>query len=110
MATSSSTMDFLLDQLSGLPGLSSRKMFGEYCVYLSGKPVGFVCNDQLHLKMTGAGRALITTVKESFPYPDAKPHLLITADLWEDRDWLRSVVQATFEALVAQALNIDKPG
>jgi len=41
MATSQSTMDFLLDQLSGLAGLSTRKMFGEYCVYLFGKPIRF---------------------------------------------------------------------
>jgi len=99
MATSQSTMDFLLDQLSGLTGLSTRKMFGEYCVYLFGKPIGFVCDDQLHLKMTDAGRAWIGNVQESIPYPDAKPHLLVTADLWEDRDWLRQVVQITADAL-----------
>jgi len=55
MATSQSTMGFLLDQLSGLAGLSTQKMDGEYCVYLFGKPIGFVCDDQLHLKMTDAG-------------------------------------------------------
>lgn len=56
MATSRSTIDFLLDQLSTLEYLSSRRMFGEYCIYLSGKPIGFVCNDEFYLKITAAGR------------------------------------------------------
>ena len=32
---------------------------------------------------------------EGAPYPGAKLHLLITADLWEDRDWLSQLIQAT---------------
>ena len=38
------------------------------------------------------------------PCPGAKPHLLITADLWEDRDWLRALIQAT-----ANELPLPKP-
>jgi len=99
MTTSTSTMDFLLDQLSGLSALTTRKMFGEYCIYLYGKPIGFVCDDQLYLKMTNAGRAFMPEIREGFPYPDAKPHLLVTADLWEDRDWLKQLLQTTGDAL-----------
>lgn len=88
-------MDFLLDQLSGLPRVSARKMFGEYCLYLSGKPVGLVCDDQLYLKPTSAGRSRIGQATEATPYPGATPHLLITADRWEDREWLSQLIQAT---------------
>ena len=38
MATSQSTVDFLLDQLTGQGMFSVRKMFGEYCLYLAGAP------------------------------------------------------------------------
>lgn len=92
-------MEFLVDQLSGLSGFTIRKMFGEYCVYLFGKPMGFVTNDQLHLKMTSAGRDRAPEVDQGFPYPKAKPHLLITADLWEDRDWLVDLFRATEKEL-----------
>lgn len=95
MATSQATMDFLLDQLSGTTPVSAKKMFGEYCLYLADKPVALVCDDQLYLKPTKAGRDLIRQVVEDAPYPGAKPHLLITADLWEDRDWLIQLIQAT---------------
>lgn len=95
MATSQATMDFLLDQLAGLANVSAKKMFGEYCLYVSGKPVALVCDDQLFLKPTKAGRGMAQQAIEGAPYPGAKPHLLITADLWEDRDWLSQLIQET---------------
>jgi DNA transformation protein and related proteins len=95
MATAQETIDFLLDQLSGTGKATARKMFGEYCLYLAGKPVGLVCDDQLYLKPTAAGKNLIRKVVEGAPYPGAKPHFLITADQWEDADWLCDLVRAT---------------
>jgi len=104
MATAKNTMDFLLDQLSGTGSVSAKKMFGEYCLYLAGKPVGLVCDDQLYLKPTSAGKHVLTQVIEGTPYPGAKPHLLITADQWEDREWLCELVLAT-----ARELPMPKP-
>lgn len=95
MATDQNTIDFLLDQLSRLGGATTKKMFGEYCLYLSGKPVALVCDDQLFLKPTKAGSALLDKVVEGAPYPGAKPHLLITPDQWEDAEWLCELVRAT---------------
>ena len=83
------------EKVAGLANVSTKKMFGEYCLYLAGKPVALVCDDQLYLKPTSAGRGMVEQVIEGAPYPGAKPHLLITADLWEDRDWLNQLIQAT---------------
>lgn len=104
MATEQNTIGFLLDQLSRAGEVSAKKMFGEYCLYLSGKPVGLVCDDQLFLKPTKAGAALLAKVVEASPYPGAKPHLLITPDQWEDSEWLCDLVQAT-----ARELPLPKP-
>ncbi len=104
MATSDSTIAFLLDQLSGLGEASAKKMFGEYCLYLSGKPVGLVCDDQLYLKPTKAGQAILDSGVEGSPYPGAKLHLLITPDQWEDSEWLCGLVRAT-----ARELPMPKP-
>lgn len=99
MATSATTIAFLLDQLSGLRDASTKKMFGEYCLYLSGKPVGLVCDDQLYLKPTHAGKSKLANVVEGTPYPGAKPHLLITPDQWEDAEWLCGLVWSTAHEL-----------
>lgn len=104
MATDKGTMDFLLDQLSNLGEVSAKKMFGEYCLYLSGKPVGLVCDDQLYLKPTTAGKGMLSEVREGSPYPGAKLHLLITADQWEGSEWLCDLVRAT-----ARELPLPKP-
>lgn len=99
MATDRNTMDFLLAQLSPLGEASAKKMFGEYCLYLSGKPVGLVCDDQLYLKPTKGGEALLARVVNGAPYPGAKPHFLITPDQWEDAEWLCGLVRATAREL-----------
>ena len=109
MATEQNTIDFLLDQLSKLGEVSTKKMFGDYCLYLSGKPVGLVCDDQLFLKPTKAGAKLAAKVVEAPPYPGAKPHLLITADQWEDSEWLCELVRATDRELPMPKPKIKKP-
>ena len=85
MGTSRQTMDFLQDQLDRALPITTRKMFGEYCVYWDGKPVAFVCDDQLFVKPTEAGRAMQNPVVEGAPYPGAKMYLLVGEDLWEAR-------------------------
>ena len=55
MPTSQSTIDFLLDQLSGLPRVRARKMFGEYALYCQEKVVALVCDNQLFVKITPEG-------------------------------------------------------
>ena len=99
MSTRPETLDFLLDQLGELPGLRTRRMFGEYCVYVDDKPVAFVCDDQLYVKPTPAGQALLPEPVWGKFYDKAKPHLLLSADRWDDRDLLRALLMATAEAL-----------
>ena len=102
MATLQTTMDYLLDQLRHAGPVSSRKMFGEYCLYYDGAPVGLVCDNQLFLKPTAEGRALVAQVHEGAPFPGAKPHLLIDADGWEDSHALCLLVRTTALALPAR--------
>lgn len=109
MATTQNTIDFLLDQLSSLGSASAKKMFGEYCLYLSGKPVGLVCDDQLYLKPTEGGKGKLAKVVEGSPYPGAKPHLLITPDQWEDAAWLCDLVRATDRELPLPKPKAKKP-
>ena len=99
MSTRPETLDFLLDQLGELPGLRTRRMFGEYCVYVDDKPVAFVCDDQLYVKPTAAGEALLPEPVWGKFYDKAKPHLLLSADRWDDRDLLRALLLATADAL-----------
>jgi TfoX/Sxy family transcriptional regulator of competence genes len=101
MATQQRTVDFLLEQLAGVDDLSARKMFGEWGLFLDGKTVALVCNDQLYLKPTEAGRAHAPDASEEPAYRGAKPSLLIEADAWDDAEWLARLIRATADALPA---------
>lgn len=51
MGTRAKTIDHLLDALVPL-ALTAGQMFGEYALFLDGKVVALVCEDQLFLKPT----------------------------------------------------------
>ena len=108
MASQPSTVEYVLDQLSDIPGISARKMFGEYGLYCEGKIVALVCDDQLFVKPTEPGRALAAGATEAPPYPGARPSLLIDADRWDDTTWLVQLIRATADALPEPKLKRPK--
>ena len=51
MASSPDFVSYICEQLEGLGTVRSRKMFGEYMVYLNDKPVLIICDDRPMVKM-----------------------------------------------------------
>lgn len=99
MATDAGTVDELLHRLRDARGrATARKMFGEYCVYLDGRPVALVCDDTLFVKLTPAGRAIVPDAGLGPPYAGAKPHLVVPL---EDAR-LAELMDATLAALPAE--------
>ncbi len=102
MATSQSTIDFLLDQLSGLPHVRARRMFGEYALYCEERVVALVCDNQLFVKITPEGKALVGAGYAEGPaYPGARPSMVIGAEEIEDADRLCELLRVTAAALPA---------
>ena len=95
MSSKQSTVDFILEQISGAGDISAKKMFGEYALYCNQKVVALICDDQLFIKPTISGRALLSECVEEPPYPGAKPWFVISGDLWENGDWLTQLIQVT---------------
>jgi TfoX/Sxy family transcriptional regulator of competence genes len=104
MSSQQSTIDFLVDQLSGAGQITSRKMFGEFALYCDSKVVAFVCDDQLFVKPTDAGKAFLKTVDEKPAYPGSKLYFYISGEQWDDGDWLSELIKVT-----AAALPVPKP-
>lgn len=102
MATKQSTVDFIVDQLSSLENIRTRKMFGEYALYYEGKVVALICDDELFVKITEAGKSFVgEDYREGLAYSGAKPSMLINGDLIEDRRWLAQLIIITYENLPA---------
>ncbi|WP_175855895.1 TfoX/Sxy family protein [Burkholderia anthina] len=95
MASNQGTVDFIVEQMAAAGTVSARKMFGEYGIYCDGKMVALVCDDRLFVKPTSDGRAFLGVCDEAPPYPNAKPHLVVAGERWDDREWLSTLVRIT---------------
>ncbi len=67
MASDLTFVEFVTDQIDGSREMSYRKMFGEYALYSKGKVLALVCDDQLFVKPTDAGRSFIGEVLKRLP-------------------------------------------
>lgn len=97
MATSQRTIDFLLDQLSSLPSISARKMFGEYALYNENKVIALVCDDALFIKPTSISNKYLDDSHLAPPYPGAKNYYQVPEEKWEDHEWLTDFIKQTTE-------------
>jgi TfoX/Sxy family transcriptional regulator of competence genes len=99
MATKEGTVTFLLDQFGEAGAVTAKKMFGEYGVFLDGKMIAIIGDDQLYVKPTEEGRRHFPEATEAMPYPGAKPCLLVPEEAWDDREWLSELARITAKAL-----------
>jgi len=97
MASDIEFVKFVCEQLSGAGEISSTRMFGEAAVYLRGKVIGLVCDNQLFIKKTEAGRSKVGTPTEAPPFPGASNWFLMT-DL-DDPEFLADLARVTVDAL-----------
>lgn len=99
MASKQEFVEYVCEQLSGAGEITARKMFGDYGLYCDGKPIGVVCDDQLFVKKTAAGAAILPGCPEEPPYDGAKPSFLIQ-DV-DDRELMARFIRATYDELPA---------
>ena len=109
MASDQAFVDFVMDQLSNINGISNKKMFGEYAVYVHAKVVALICDNALYVKKTEAGKRFIGKPIEAPAYPGAKPGFLIQ-DAIDDRDWLKKLITLTYGELPEPKPQKKKPG
>ena len=99
MASTEEFVKYVADQLRDAGEIVYRKMFGEYGIYCDGKIFGLICDDQLFLKITEAGKAAEPRLSEAPPYEGAKPYFLI--EELDERERLCTLVKETYRELPA---------
>lgn len=100
MASTKEYLSFILEQLSGVQGISWRAMMGEYILYYGGKVFGGIYDDRFLVKPTPSARAMMPDAPEELPYPGAKPMLLV--DAVDDRAFLSCLLENMYEELPQQ--------
>lgn len=98
MATDKEFITYLLDALSPVGKMSAKSMFGEYALYMDDKILGLVCDNQLFLKITNAGRAVLGhDAVEAPAYPGSKPYFLVESV--EDTEFMNRLIHQSWQEL-----------
>ena len=77
--------------------IAVKKMMGDYCAYCDGVLFGLICDNNLYIKVTEPGRALLKEVILRPPYEGARDYFYIS-DV-DDSDYLSALIKATLPAL-----------
>ena len=99
MASSREYLDFVLEQLSELDGVSYRAMMGEYIIYYQGKVIGGIYDDRFLVKQTKSAKELMPDAALELPYEGAKEMLLV--DNLDDKEFLAALFNAMVNELPA---------
>ena len=97
MASSKEYLNFILEQLSGMEGISYRAMMGEFIIYYNGKIVGGIYDDRFLLKPVKAAMAMLPDAKMELPYEGGK-EMLFVEDV-DNREFLEKMFTAIYEEL-----------
>lgn len=89
MATSAEMIDYVCEQVAPYGDVRSKKMFGEYLVYLNDRPILTVCDNLVFVNQLPQLEALMQDAPRGFPYGGAKEHYILDP---EDRPLLDRLI------------------
>jgi TfoX/Sxy family transcriptional regulator of competence genes len=95
MASDIEFVNFVVDQINDVGIVTSKKMFGEYLIYVNQKPIVLICDNTAFVKMLDCVKPLLESAtavhaEKGFPYDGAKEHYIVDVD---DRELLTAVVR-----------------
>ena len=99
MASSRDYLDFILEQLSTLDGITWRAMMGEYLLYYQGKVIGGIYDNRFLVKPTKSAKLMMPNADMALPYKGARE--MIRVDDVEDKAFLNELLEAIFDELPA---------
>lgn len=97
MASSKDYLEFILEQLSYIDGITYRYMMSEYILYINGKIFGGIYDNRFMVKITSSSKKIMPDADEELPYEGAKPMLLVTEV--DNRDFLKLLIESMYPEL-----------
>lgn len=77
MACTKEYIDFVCSQLEGVGEIRTRKMCGDWCIYIDNKLVILVCDNLCYVKMHPSIEPMMKGAWTSYPYKGAKEHYVL---------------------------------
>ena len=97
MASSRGYLEYVMEQLSGLDGISWRAMMGEYVIYYKGRIPGGIYDDRFLVKKTPSALAMMPDAVTEIPYEGGSGMLLV--EEIDDRHFLEELFNAMYDEL-----------
>ena len=98
MATDASFVEYVFEQAGLADRLTSKRMFGEYGLYVDGKVVAFCADNSLFLKLVAETAHLLADLPRQELFPGSKPYALAD-ELLDEPERLRELLLALERAL-----------
>jgi TfoX/Sxy family transcriptional regulator of competence genes len=80
MASDIDFVNYVIDQINSIGIITSKKMFGEYMVYVNYKPVILICNNTAYVKKLDCIKLFCENSETGVPYNGAKEHYILDID------------------------------
>lgn len=97
MASAKEFLEYVLEQLSGVDGVTYKPMMGEFILYVNGKIFGGIYDDRFLVKPVAAAKKLMPEAPLQLPYEGAK--LMLVVEDVDNRAFLTELVTALAKEL-----------
>jgi len=90
--------EYVRESFSTVGDIVIKAMMGGYLVYLNGKLIGDICDNELFLKRTSTSDRLLAESELRYPYEGSKT-LMHVFDRFEDSDLIAELLEGMYEEL-----------
>ena len=97
MASSKEFLEYILEQLSEVEGITYRAMKGEYIIYCKDRIAGGIYDDRLLIKPVKSAIDYVSDIRYEVPYEGAKEMILI--EEVDNKEYLTELFKAIYDDL-----------
>jgi len=90
--------EYVCERFSAVGDIVIKPMMGGYLVYLNGKLIGDICDNELFLKRTPTSDRILADAELSYPYEGSKT-LMHVFDRFENTDLIMELLEGMYAEL-----------
>lgn len=97
MASKKEYLNYVMEQLSDIEGITYRPMMGEFIIYYKEKVLGGIYDDRFLVKPTESAKQLMPQASFELPYEGGREMLMV--DDIDNRVFLKELIEAMYDEL-----------
>lgn len=98
MPTTKEYHDYIMECCCRAGEVTSKKMMGEYCLYISGKIFGGIYDNRFLVKQTETSKKLLSGCPLELPYEGSKSQMFLVSE-FENADFMKELLEGMHKDL-----------